>query len=151
VKSIKRWWIQVSGKLSLDPREIEDVTARELRRMMRRCPVCRGDFTQHFYTLFAMTVLTHDSSQRVRQFFKACDDRDWVEARMFQEFDSEQDAVVAYVMRCHTGRIAFLLELSPFEYYEPDRLFALSLLDHESGQKLDGHIEENDWRRLSWT
>jgi hypothetical protein len=151
VKSIKRWWIQVSGKLSLDPREIEDVTARELRRMMRRCPVCRGDFRQHSYTLFAMTVLAHNSGQRVKEFFDACDDRNWIEARMFQEFDAEQDAVVAYVMRCHTGRIAFLLELSPFEYYEPDRLFALSLLDHESGQTLDRHIEENDWRSLSWT
>jgi hypothetical protein len=151
VKSIKRWWIQVSGKLSLDPREIEDVTARELRRMMKRCPVCRGDFTQHFYTLFAMTVLTHDSSQRVRQFFDACDDWNWEEAQMFQEFDTEQDAVVAYVMRCHTGRIAFLLELSPYEYYEPDRLFALSLLDQECGQRLNSQIEENNWRRLSWT
>lgn len=119
--------------------------------MMRRCPVCRGDFTQHFYTLFAMTILTQESSRRVRQFFDACDDRNWEEARRFQEFDAEQDAVVAYVLRCHTGRIAFLLELSPFEYYEPDRLFALSLLDAECGQQLDRQIEENNWRRLSWT
>ncbi|MBO0800601.1 MAG: hypothetical protein J2P31_17415, partial [Blastocatellia bacterium] len=114
-------------------------------------PVCRGDFAQHFYTLFAMTILTQESGRRVRQFFDACDDGDWEEARKFQDFDAEQDAVVAYVLRCHTGRIAFLLELSPFEYYEPDRLFALSLLDVECSQKLDGQIEENNWRRLSWT
>jgi hypothetical protein len=74
-----------------------------------------------------------------------------MEAQSFQEFDTEHDAVLAYVMRCHTGRKAFLLELSPFEYYEPDRLFALSLLDLESGQTLDHHIEEKNWRRLSWT
>jgi hypothetical protein len=98
-----------------------------------------------------MTVLAHDCANRVRQFFNACDDRNWVEAQRFQEFDSEQDAIIAYVMRCHTGRIAFLLELSPFEYYEPDRLIAVSLLDHENGQKLDHHIEEENWRRLGWT
>jgi len=98
-----------------------------------------------------MTILAEQRSRRVREFFDACDDRNWEEAQAFQDFDGEQDAVIAYVLRCHTGRKAFLLELSPFEYYEPDRLIAISLLDIECGEKLDRQIDDTNWRRLSWT
>ncbi|MCI0338536.1 MAG: hypothetical protein L0226_13250 [Acidobacteria bacterium] len=151
MNSIKRWWLRVSGKLSLDSTETVDVTSRELCRMLRQCPVCRGNFTQHFYALFAMTVIDDDCRKRVREFFDACDDRDWQGARMFQEFDADRDAVVAYVMRCETGRIALMLELSPYEYYESDRVFACDVLDDETGRELHRHIAQSNWRRLSWT
>jgi hypothetical protein len=129
----------------------EDLTGRELSRMLQRCPVCREDFAGHFYAHFAVTVLGEDRRGRVREFFDACEDRDWEGVRQFQEFDPRRDAVVAYAVRCRAGRIALAIERSPFEGYEADRLIACDVLEEESGQELNGLIAENDWRRMSWT
>ncbi len=149
MKRIKRWWNTVSGRLSADGTQTEDMTARELCRMLQRCPVCREDFKDHHYAHFSVTILGEDRRGRVREFFDAVEDGDWKEAQRFQEFDPKRDAVVAYVMKCSGGRIAVLLERSPFELYETDRLIACDVLDEESGRALDRLIAQNDWRRLS--
>lgn len=150
MNKLKRWWNSVSGRLA-DGTQTQDITAGELCRMLQRCPVCGGDFNDHDYAHFAMTVLGEDRRGRVREFFEACEDREWGEALTFQEFDAKRDAVVAYAMRCHTGRLAVLLERSPFEVYEADRLIACDVLDDASGRELERLIESNSWRRLNWT
>jgi hypothetical protein len=148
VNKIKRWWNTVSGRLSADGTQTEDMTARELCRMLQRCPVCHGEFNGHHYAHFAVTILGEDRRGRVREFFDAVEDWDWEEAQKFQEFDPKRDAVVAYVVKCSGGRMAVLLERSPFEHYETDRLIACDMIDEESGRELDGMIARNDWRRL---
>jgi hypothetical protein len=154
VNKIKRLWNSVSGKLAPlaeEGTEAQDITAIELRRMLRRCPVCGGGFEEHVYALFAMTVLGEDRRGRVREFLDACEDREWEEAIGFQEFDDKRDAIVAYAMRCSTGRLAVLIERSPVGSYEPDRLIACDVIDEAEGRRLEGLIDQNDWRRLNWT
>ena len=151
MNKIKRWWNSVSGRLAQDGTQTEDITAGELCRMQQHCPVCGGGFDHHDYAHFAMTVLGEDRRGRVREFFDACEDREWREALAFLEFDAKRDALVAYAMRCHTGRLAVLLERSPIEAYEADRLIACDVLDDASGRELEQLIEQNSWRRLNWT
>ena len=146
---IKRLWRGFSGLLAVGVPPREDVTARELCRMMRRCPVCAGDFDQHSYAHFAVTVLADQQKHRAMNFIEACEEHRWEEARRFQEFEKDRDALVAYAMRCHTGRLTLLLERSPFEVYEPDRLIACNVLDETSGDRLERLVARNAWRRLN--
>jgi hypothetical protein len=149
MNKIKKWWTGVSGRLVADAAVREDVTARELCRMMKRCPVCAGDFDEHAYAHFAVTVLADQHKHRAMNFIDACEEHRWEEARRFQEFESDRDALVAYAVRCHTGRLTLLLERSPFEVYEPDRLIACNVLDETSGYRLERLLARNDWRRLN--
>ncbi|MGE0883649.1 MAG: hypothetical protein AB7P14_08905 [Blastocatellales bacterium] len=145
---IKRWWNSVSGKLTTDGNQTEDVTARELCRMLQRCPVCGGGFEEHLYAHFAVTVFAEERGGRVKEFLRACEEHQWETVQQFQEFDARRDAVVAYALRCSTGRLVALLERSPFESYEADRLIACDVLDDASGEQLRVIVPPGDWRKL---
>lgn len=147
---IKRWWNSVSGKLLADGNSADDMTARELCRMLQRCPACGGEFEEHQYAHFAVTVLADDRNGRVKEFLRAVEDHRWPEVQQFQEFDARRDAIVAYALQCKSGRVAALLERSPTELYEADRLIACDVLDEESGTVLRKLVPSNDWRRLSF-
>jgi hypothetical protein len=58
------------------------------------------------------------------------------------------DALVAYALHCRTGKMVALLERSPFEEYEADRLIACDLLGEESGQRLKAMVPTGDWRKM---
>ena len=149
MNKIKKWWTGVSGRLVADASVKEDVTAVELCRMLKRCPVCAGDFDEHAYAHFAVTVLADQQKHRAMNFIEACEEHRWEEARRFQEFEKDRDALVAYAVRCNTGRLTLLLERSPFEVYESDRLIACNVLDETSGYRLERLVARNDWRRLN--
>lgn len=151
MNKIKRWWYGFSSKFMLETSGWEDLIARELCRMLKRCPVCGGEFEEHSYAHFAVTVLADQQQNRARDFIEACEEHRWEEARRYQEFDNQSDALVAYAMRCNTGRLTLLLERSPFEVYEPDRLIACNVLDETSGERLERLVARNDWRSLHWT
>lgn len=51
-------------------------------------------------------------------------------------------------MRCHTGKVALLLERSPFEAYEADRLIACDVLPENNGSQLSTMVAPNEWRRM---
>lgn len=148
---IKRWWNSVSGKLTTGALQMNDVTARELCRMLQRCPVCGGEFTEHTYAHFAVTVFGDDVAARVKEFLAICEEHRWEEVQRFQEFDANRDALVAYAMRCSSGRLAALIERSPYETYESDRLIACDVLDDASGRQLEKLVAQTDWRKLIWT
>lgn len=145
---IKRWWNSVSGKLVADANQPDDITGRELCRMLQRCPVCGGGFEEHQYAHFAVTVMAEERNGRVKEFLRACEEHQWESVQQFQEFDARRDALVAYVLRCQSGRLVALLERSPSESYEEDRLIACDVLDDSSGQQLGGLISQNNWRRM---
>lgn len=144
---IKRWWNTVSGKLTLDGTQ-PDVTARELRRMLQRCPVCGGDFNEHSYAHFAVAVLGEEPNGRVKELLRACEEHQWERVQQHQEFDAKRDALVSYAFQCSTGQVAALLERSPYETYEADRLIACDVLDETSGAQLKALVAPNDWRKL---
>jgi hypothetical protein len=148
MNKIKRWWNSVSGRLEPGT-QVEDITASELRRMLRNCPVCRGGFEGHEYAHLAVTVFGAEKRGRVRELLEACDDRLWEEAHGFQEFDPKRDAIVAYAVRCRSGRLAYVIERSPSETYESDRLIACDALDEASGRRLEQILAQTSWRRLS--
>ncbi|MDQ3009898.1 MAG: hypothetical protein M3X11_04250, partial [Acidobacteriota bacterium] len=82
---IKRWWNSVSGKLTMDGNQTEDVTARELCRMLQRCPLCGTGFEEHQYAHFAVTVFTEDRNGRAKEFLRAVEDHHWQAVQQFQE------------------------------------------------------------------
>lgn len=145
---IKRWWNSVSGKLTVDGSQAEDITARELCRMLQRCPLCGGGFEEHQYAHFAVTVFTEERNSRVKDFLRACEEHRWQDAQAFQEFDARRDALVVYALHCPAGRLAALIERSPFGEYEPDRLIACDLLVEESGGRLKAIVPPGDWRKM---
>lgn len=145
---IKRWWNTVSGKLKADEIQPDDVTGRELCRMLQRCPVCGGGFEEHLYSHFAVTVMAEERNGRVKEFLRACEEHQWESVQGFQEYDARRDALVAYAMRCRNGRLAALLERSPSESYEEDRLIACDVLDEATGQRLGILVSPGDWRRM---
>jgi hypothetical protein len=149
VNRIKRWWNSVSGKLLAEENQVEDVTARELCRMLQRCPACGGGFEDHQYAHFAVTVFAEERNGRAKEFLRACEEHRWQDAQQYQEFDARRDALVAYALRCQTGKMVSLLERSPFEEYEADRLIACDLLNEESGQQLKTMVPAGDWRKMS--
>lgn len=113
--------------------------------------MCAGAFDDHSYAHFAVTVLDEREAHRALDLIDACEDHRWEDARRFQEFDQQNDALVAYAMRCNTGRMSLLLERSPYDAYELDRLFSCNVLDVTSGERLERTVAPNDWRRLNWT
>ena len=138
----------MSGKLLTNGNSGEDMTARELCRMLQRCPVCDGEFDEHLYAHFAVTVFAEGRNGKVKQFLSAMEDHRWQEAQQFQEFDSKRDALVAYALQCKSGRMAALIERSPFESYETDRLIVRNVLDEESGQRFKKLVPSADWRKM---
>lgn len=116
--------------------------------MLQRCPVCGGEFDEHLYAHFAVTVLDEGRNGKVKQFLGAMEDHRWQEAQQFQEFDAKRDALVAYAMQCKSGRMAALIERSPVEAYETDRLIVRKVLDEETGQQFKKLVPYADWRRM---
>ncbi len=149
MNSIKRWWNKVSGRLVADGEDARDVTAMELCRMLQRCPSCAGTFEEHTYALFAVTVLGDERTERLKEFFNAIEEYRWEDAQKYQDFDQKRDAVVAYALKCRSGSLALVMERSPSEVYESDRLIACTLIEHENGQLLNRIIPANEWRQLS--
>ncbi len=145
---IKRWWNSVSGKLVAYNSQPDDVTGRELCRMLQRCPVCGDGFGEHLYAHFAVTVMTEERNGKVKEFLRACEEHQWESVQLFQEFDARRDALVAYALRCQNGRLVALLERSPSESYEEDRLIACDVLDEPNSQRLGILISPGDWRRM---
>jgi len=117
--------------------------------MLQRCPACQAGFENHQYALFAVTILGDDRKERLRDFFQAGDENRWADLQKFQDFDSKQDAVVAYAVKCPEDKTVFVMERSPSELYEVDRLIACKVLDAEQGADLEKTIPENEWRQLS--
>jgi len=148
VNRLKRWWSTVSGKLKPEETQPDDVTGRELCRMLQRCPVCGGGFDDHLYAHFAVTIMAEDRNGRVKEFLRACEEHQWETVQGFQEFDARRDAMVAYAMRCSNGRLAALLERSPSENYEEDRLIACDVLDEPTSKRVSILVSPGDWRRM---
>lgn len=145
---IKRWWNSVSGKLKPEEAQPDDVTGRELCRMLQRCPVCGGGFSDHLYAHFAVTVMAEERNGRVKEFLRACEEHKWESVQSFQEFDARRDALVAYALRCTKGRLVAVLERSPCESYEEDRLIACDVLDEPTSNSLGILVSPGDWRRM---
>lgn len=163
---IKSLLSSVSGKFSLDkigtataPTLEDDTTARELCRMLRRCPICAAPTKEHglaghAYAHLGVTVLGEAARGRAKEFLAACEEQRWMDVRRYQEFDAKRDALVAYSVRCHpddAGRAAVLIERIPAKDYEEDRIIACDVVKGESAMALATVIPHNEWRRLDWT
>ena len=147
---IKQWLNSFSGQMATEAQR-NDITAKELRRMLRQCPICGAGFENHYYVVFAVTALDEENRGQIMEFFEACNDHLWEKAQMFQDFDPDRDAIVAYALRCQTGALALVTERSPFEFNELDRLITCETLDDASGRRLGRIIAKSSWRRMSWT
>ncbi len=92
--------------------------------------------------------MAEERNGRVKEFLRACEEREWETVQGFQEFDARRDAMVAYAMRCASGRLVALLERSPSENYEEDRLIACDVLDEANSKRMSILVSPGDWRRM---
>lgn len=133
------------------PRQDKDeaATAMDIRKLFGRCPVCQGDFTNHEYAPFAMTIATDDRQETLQEFFAALKKHRWTEARAFQAFDSMLDGAEAIALQCSQGRIAMLLLRSPAEFYENPSLLDYEIVETGDSQPIRSQIEPSQWQSFA--
>jgi hypothetical protein len=127
---------------------VEDVTAAELRRMLKECPACDGDLAGHKYANFAITIATEENHTRLVAFFEAFKGHRWREAKRFQEFDGRHNAAEAVALRCSSGSLTLLLIRNPKELWEFSSILDYEVISPEVRKELDGQIEPDGWRAL---
>jgi hypothetical protein len=127
---------------------VEDVTAAELRRMLKACPACGGDLAGHKYANFAITIATDENHPRLVEFFEALKGHRWRGAKGFQEFDGRYNAAEAIALRCVSGSLIMLLIRNPEELWESSGVLDYEALSPEGGKELDAQIEPDKWRAV---
>jgi len=64
-----------------------DVTAVELRRMIRASQACESDLNDHSYTCVAITAATPKTKESLGKFCRALKAHDWASLIKFDDLD----------------------------------------------------------------
>ena len=143
---LKKLWATISGEAVSETINIDNATAEKLVRLLKNCPACRNDFSDHHYSMLAKTVYSEQNKQQVAQFIQAFKEHNWVVAMAFQDWEALENALEAYAIRCKFGGIAVLLIHSPYEVFEDDSVFSVEVLSPEESELF---LSENSLLRLA--
>jgi len=148
METLKSIWAVIRDELSVNVRQ-GDATAGKLRQMLRRCPICSGDFSGHSYALFATEVFGESNKNRIELFFRVLEEHNWQEASTFRDWDPCRNDAEAYALKCITEEAALLISYSPFELYENDCLISVEVLSGSVGTELISFVPSDRWKALA--
>ena len=115
--------------------------AEQLKKILKRCPICKQEsFKDHSYLLLATTVIREEERDRVDAFVEALKNHRWSQLHQFQEWEGAYDNLVAYLCRCVQGNIALLTVHDSMELFYSPSLIELEILDLPTIQALEGAI-----------
>jgi hypothetical protein len=81
------------------------------------CPQCGSLLEEHDWAMFACTVASEENRARLEEFFNAAKAHDWASLNSFSDWEGSQDDMEAYVVRCSSGGVVFVL-WNPFELFD---------------------------------
>jgi hypothetical protein len=142
--------IQVSGIAVDADGSPECVVARELRSILDGCPICKGGFRDHMYTMLATVVMNEkaDGVGRLTQFLRCMHDCRWHDVLGFRQWIASADTIVAFAFRCDKGRVGIVTVFSPADSKAPDEPLYFTILSVEEGKKLLAVVEPGHWMYL---
>ena len=134
---------QVSGIAVDADGSPECIIARELRCILDGCPICRGDFRDHTYSVLATFVMDErvDGVTRLAQFLECIRDCRWHDVLGLRQWTASADAIVTFAFRCANGRVGIVTVFSPAD---AERLTSLCISRYFLWKKA-----RNFWRSLS--
>lgn len=144
---VRRAWTSIKGEPEKS-RGILDPTAEKLSRLLCNCPTCRYALADHYFSLFATTILDRGGKTRVRELLEKLQEHRWNDLSEYRDWDSTADDLEIYAIRCPTNTLAFAIIRSPTELYEPEQLIHCEILDSEESGKVSSLIEESNWRKF---
>lgn len=121
--------------------------ARELRRILDGCPICKGGFRDHTYTLLATVSMNQkaDGVARLTQLLRCMRDCRWHDVLGFRQWIAYADTIVAFAFRCDKGRVGIVSVFSPADSAAPDEPLHFTILSLEEGKKLLAVVEPGHW------
>lgn len=125
------------------------LVAGYLRSGLGRCPACGGDFTDHSFVRFAMTLYVIENERRCNDFLAALREQRWRDALQFREFDPLNDALVAHAVRCPGRRLVWVVMHEPYNFADLPSIFEMRVLDAQSSAELESLIERDPWVPLA--
>ncbi len=146
MRSLKSLWTAISGEKFADDNFIEGESVSDFRRLLKQCPVCKRDFTQHRYTPFATVALDNERGNKTRMLLDLIERHLWQDLQNFQSWEGLQDNLEVYMLLCKTEQIAVIVIYSPHELDYSDEILACNLLNEEDSRKLQLIINSHAWK-----
>jgi hypothetical protein len=147
ISKVREAWTSIRGDGETSQRR-SDPTAEKLSRLLCSCPLCRSALTDHYFSLFATTILDGGGKKRLTEVLEKFQEHRWDDLSEYSDWDSSTDDLEIYAIRCPTNRVALAIIRSPTELYEPERLIHCEILDSEESGKVSALIEESNWRKF---
>jgi hypothetical protein len=120
-------------------------TGQKLSKLLGRCPSCARGLEGHRLARIGVVELGEKGANHVTHFFEAIVEKRWIDVGRFQEWDSNKDVVICYVLACPSNQLSVIALKSPVELLEPDRLLYVQSLDEVEGNKMHAAVPEADW------
>ena len=115
------------------------------RHLLGACPNCEKPLEQHDWAMFACTVATKANKLRLEDFFKRVQEHDWQSMKSFSDWDATQNDMEAYVVRCASGGVVFVL-WNPYELYESDQLYMREIVSSTEMSEIKNLLKPTSWQ-----
>ena len=130
-----------------DARTWDQHVAAGLRLELERCPICAGDFTNHWFACFASSRIGHKCPP-VQPFLDAVKNHQWEKALKYQNGEEIPDNAEVCALKCASGNLALLFVHTPFEPWDYQSIDFRELLDAHETAMLKPWISADKWRPL---
>ena len=146
-------YLPVSGIAVVADASPESTVAREIRRILDGCPICKGDFRDHTYSLLAAVALNEktDGVAPLTQLLRCMRDCRWHDVLRYRQWIGYADSIAAFAFRCDKGRVGIVSVFSSADSAAPDEPLQFTILSLKEGQKLLAVVEPGHWIPLRLT
>src|SRR5436190_645569 len=124
----------------------QSLISKSLVRRFKVCPICEGDFQDHYYALLAVTPAI--DVEQVNDLVHKVTGHQWEDAIQISEFDRFQDAILALVLRCPSRRRAIVVLSDPYDPYLNPSVLETEVLDNLESERLESVMAEVQWRSI---
>src|SRR5262245_9934645 len=121
----------------------ELMITRSLTKAFINCPICEGEFVDHYFTLLAVTPM--NELERASDLLSKIKNHRWEEAFQVKEFDSLRDALVVYCLRCPGRILAIVVMRDPYEPYHNPSVLDHEVLDTAKSEELRSVLRQSRW------
>jgi len=109
------------------------------------CPQCGCSLEEHDWAMFATTVASEANKPRLEEFFKKAKAHDWRGLKSFSDWEATQNDMEAYVVRCSSGGVVFVL-WNPYELYDSDELYMREGISPDEVLAIEAMVPSTSWR-----
>lgn len=119
--------------------------AKHLVRISEKCPLCDEKFERHKIVPFAVRKYSSESVDKLKesQLYENLRQNRWAEIAGNDEFDSFEDALGVYVIKCPNGNLYWIVLFQPYSLDDSIQLSKWGKIEKTETENLLKLLPEN--------